>query len=75
MFAGNQGQGVSKACIFKIGIFNVVSSQKTCRCHRKRNSQRISLGYKKNTIPMILSNPVGWVRDGDIQIFTYYIKV
>ena len=23
MFAGNQGQGVSKACIFKIGIFNV----------------------------------------------------
>ena len=41
----------------------------------ERNSQRISLGYKKNTIPMILSNPVGWVRDGDIQIFTYYIKV
>ena len=24
MFAGNQGQSVSKACIFKIGIFNVV---------------------------------------------------
>ncbi len=34
-----------------------------------------TLGYKKNMIPMILSNPVGWVRDGDIQIFTYYIKV
>ena len=41
----------------------------------ERNSQRISLGYKKNMIPMILSNPVGWVRDGNIQIFTYYIKV
>ena len=39
------------------------------------DKKRISLGYKKNTIPMILSNPVGWVRDGDIQIFTYYIKV
>ena len=30
---------------------------------------------EKEKIPMILSNPVGWVRDGDIQIFTYYIKV
>ncbi len=49
-------------------------SQKTCRCLRKKCAQGLIDGRKR--IPMILSNLVGKVRDGDsIMLYEVYKRL